>query len=139
MLPQMIDTPLVISPEKARATRWRARTVEEYELSLLDRRARLRTDLTTRLLGLTGKPLLLESVYVKSDGRFAVAGVDGETFRLYSEDALVLLRPCAYCGTGSFESPRITDRVDLGYALSAWHPLHEECEDYDASAILAGW
>jgi hypothetical protein len=137
MLTQMIDAPVIVTPEKAK--RWKARTVEEYERSLPDRRARLQTDLAARLLGLTGKPLSLESVYVEAEGRFAVAGVDGETFRLYSQGALVLSRPCAYCGTGSFESPRIDDQVDLGYALSAWHPLHEDCADYDASEILADW
>ena len=137
MLTQMIDAPMIVTPEKAK--RWKARTVEEYERSRPDRRARLQTDLAARLLSSTGRSISLESVYVVTDGRFAVAGVDGETFRLYSQGDLVLSRPCAYCGTGSFESPRIDDQVDLGYALSAWHPLHEDCADYDASEILADW
>jgi hypothetical protein len=136
---QMIDAPLVTTPWEARAKRWKTRAVEEYERSLPDRLARLRTDFAARLLGSTGRSLSLENVYVEADGRFAVAGVDGETFRLNRQGGLVLVRACAYCGTGSFESPEITDRVNLGYALSAWHPLHEDCKDYDASETLADW
>jgi hypothetical protein len=136
---QMIDAAVVTTQEEAQGTRWKSRVVEEYERSLPDRRARLRTELATQLLGLTGRPFSLENVYVESDGRFAVAGVDGESFRLFSQGGLVLVRPCAYCGTGGFESPRITDRLDLGHMLSAWHPLHDDCEDYDASEALADW
>jgi len=136
---EMIEAAVVTTPGEARDTRWKTLAVEEYERSLPDKRARLRTDLAARLLGLTGRPISLERVYVDSGGRLAVAGVDGETFRLHRQDGLVLVRPCAYCGTGSFDSPRITDRLDLGYALLAWHPLHEDCEDYDASETLADW
>lgn len=134
---QMIDPAEVVLPEDAQATEWQTSAVEEYEVALPDRRARLQTDLAARLLVLTGRSLRSENIYVDSDGRLAVAGVDGETFRLHRQDGLVLVRPCAYCGTGTFESPRIIDRVDLGYALLAWHPLHEDCEDYDASETLA--
>lgn len=130
---QMIDTALVQAPG------WQARAVEEYERSLPDRLARLRTDLAPRLLGLTGRLFPPEDAYVDADGGLAVAGADGETFRLYRQGGLVLVRPCAYCGTGYFESPEIVDPADLGYALSAWRPLHEDCEDYDASEALADW
>ena len=74
-----------------------------------------------------------------ADGWLAVVNADGETFRLYRQGGLVLVRPCAYCGTGRFESLEIADPVVLGYALSAWCPLHEGCEDYDASETLADW
>jgi hypothetical protein len=50
----------------------------------------------------------------------------------------VLVRHCEYCGTGRFESPEIENLADLGYALSAWHPLHEDCEDHTAED-LAVW
>ena len=39
---------------------------------------------------------------------------------------------CVYCGTGHFESSKISSLSDLGYALSAWRPLHEDCEDYSS-------
>ena len=136
---QMIDAAVVTTPRGAQATGWQTRAVEEYEQSFPDKRTQLRKDLAAHRLGLTGRPLPQENVYVDADGSLAVAGVDGETFRLYRQDGLVLVRPCAYCGTGRFESPRIDDQVDLGYALSCWHPLHEDCEDYDASETLADW
>jgi hypothetical protein len=101
--------------------------------------AQLRTDLATRALGLAGRPLPLEGIYGDTDGWLAVVGVAGETYRLYHQGGLVLVRPCAYCVTSSFESPEISDRVDLGYALSAWRPLHDASEDYDASETLAHW
>jgi len=59
----------------------------------------------------------------------AVAGVDDVTFRLH-HSGLVLVRTCAHCGTGHFESPKSGNFSDLGYALSAWGPLHEDCECY---------
>ena len=74
---QMIDATVVTTPAEAQDARWKTRAVEEYEGSLPDRRTRLRTDLATRLLGLTGRPLSLEDVYVDSDGSLAVAGEEG--------------------------------------------------------------
>jgi len=88
----------------------------------------LRTDLAVRILALSGRRVSPQEVYAY--GHLAVAGVDGATFRLYHGGALVLLRACAYCATGHFESPQIAELSDLGYALSAWRPLHEDCEDY---------
>jgi hypothetical protein len=70
-----------------------------------------------------------------SDGHLAVAGVDGATFRLYHGGELVLERACAYCATGHFESPYVKDSVDLGYALCAWRPLQEDCEDYSSEDL----
>jgi len=40
------------------------------------------------------------------------------------------VRECAYCATDHFESPPIGNLSDLGYVLSAWEPLHEDCEEY---------
>ena len=45
---------------------------------------------------------------------------------------LVLVRACSYCATGRFESRQICNLSDLGYALSAWQPLHDDCEDYSS-------
>jgi len=130
---QMISTMVVTAPAEAQTPRWQARTVGQYERSVPTRRAGLRTDLAARLLASTGRLLPLEKLY--AERWLAVASVGGETFRLYRHGDLV--RPCVYCGTDRFESPEITDPADLGYALSAWCPLHEDCETYDALETLA--
>src|SRR5215207_1494688 len=111
---------------------WQAAAVGEYERSLPTRHADLRTQFAARILALTGRQISSEEIY--TDGRLAVAGVDGVTFRLRHSD-LVLVRTCTYCGTGHFESPEIKDLADLGYALSAWLPLHEDCEDYSSEDL----
>ena len=100
------------------------------------RRPDLRWDLAARVLALTGRRISSEDVY--ADDRYAVVGVDGATFRLYRHGSLVLVRHCDYCGIGHFESPEIKDLADLGYALSAWLPLHEDCENH-AAEDLADW
>jgi hypothetical protein len=139
MQTQMVDAAGSTTRREVRATGWQGRAVEEHERFLLEKRSRLRTALAARLLGLTGIAIALEDLYVDAFGHFAGARVNGERFRLYHRGDLALVRPCSYCGTGNFESPRIIDRVDLGYALLAWHPLHQDCEDYDASMSLTDW
>jgi hypothetical protein len=106
---------------------WQAAAVGEYERTLPTRHADLRTQCAARILALTGRQISPVNIY--TDGRLAVAGVDGATFRLY-HSYLVLVRSSTYCGTGHFESPEIKDLADFGHALSTWHPLHEDCEDY---------
>jgi len=127
---------MVFTPEAVRDVGWQARAVEQYDRSLPARRRDLRWDLAARVLALTGRRISPEDVY--ADDSMAVAGVDGATFRLHLHDGLVLVRHCDYCGTDSFESPEIKDPADLGYALSAWHPLHEDCEEYSSEG-LADW
>jgi hypothetical protein len=90
-------------------------------------------DLSARILALTGRQISSQEIY--TDGHLAVAGVDGATFRLYHGGDLVLVRACAYCASGHFESPQIAARSDLGYALSAWRPLHEDCDDYSSDEL----
>ena len=111
---------------------WRAAAVGEYEQSLPSRHADLRTQLVARILTLTGRQISPEEIY--ADGSLAVAGVDDVTFRLHHQ-SLILVRTCTYCSTGQFESPKISSLSDLGYALSAWSPLHEDCEDYSAEDL----
>jgi hypothetical protein len=86
-----------------------------------------RTELAAHILALTGRQVFPEEVY--ATGRQAVAGVDGVMFRLDERD-LVVARTFTYCGSGRFESPKISSVSDLGYALSAWRPLHEGCKYY---------
>ncbi|HEX6711589.1 MAG TPA: hypothetical protein VF068_14765 [Rubrobacter sp.] len=113
--------------ERVQPFSWQAAAVGEYEISLPARHDEMRTDLSARILALTGRQISPREIY--TDGSLAVAGVDGVTFRLHHH-SLLLVRTCTYCGTGHFESPEISNLSDLGYALSAWRALHEDCEDY---------
>ena len=124
--------------EAPRATGWREQAVEEYGRSLPDGSADLRAQLAARLLILTGRRIPPEDIYTEANGRLAATSVDHMMFRLYGR-RLVLARSCAYCGIGRFESPEIRDLADLGYALSFWRPLHEDCEDHDSEEDLAHW
>ena len=119
--------------EAAQPLGWRAAAIGEYEQSLPIRHAKLRTDLSTRIVALTGQWIPPEDIY--TDGHLAVAGVDGATFRLYDGGDLVLVRTCDYCATSHFESPGVGNLSDLGYAISAWRPLHEDCEDYTSEDL----
>jgi hypothetical protein len=116
--------------EVAQPLNWQAAALGEYERSWPITHADLRTDLAARILRLTGRRISRQEIY--TDGHLAVAGVDGATFRLYYGGDLVLVRACTYCGTGHFESPQIGNLSDLGYALSAWRPLHDDCEEYSS-------
>jgi hypothetical protein len=137
---QTIEAAAIATRGRVGTASWQRDAVEKHERFLPDTRSRPRTDLAAQLLGLTATPVALEKVHdLDVDGRFASARVDGEAFRLYRGGDLVLARPCSYCETGRFQSPRIIDDVELGYALAAWHPLHEGCECYDVSEILAAW
>jgi hypothetical protein len=107
---------------------WQDVAVREYERSWPISHADLRMDLSARITALTGRRISPEDVY--AEGHLAVASTDGATFRLYRSGDLVMVRTCAYCSTGHFESSQIDDLSDLGYALSAWRPLHEDCEEY---------
>ena len=124
--------------EAPRATGWREQAVEEYGQPLPGRSADLRTQPAARLLILTGRRISPEGIYTDTNGRLAATSVDHMVFRLYGR-RLVLARSCAYCGIGRFESPEIADLADLGYALSSWRPLHEDCEDHDSEEDLAHW
>jgi hypothetical protein len=104
---------------------WQAVAIGAYERSWPDRLADLRTALSARILELTGRHIPPEEVY--TDGHLAVAGADDITFQLHTGTGLTLVRACTYCGTGRFESPQISGFSDLGFALSAWMPLHEDC------------
>lgn len=127
MQDQINGTAVLATVEEVQPFNWQDAAVGEYETSLPTRHAGLRTDLSARILALTGRHISPREIY--TDGNLAVAGVDGVTFRLHHQ-SLVLVRTCTYCGTGHFEGPEIGSLSDLGYALSAWRPLHEDCEDF---------
>ena len=128
---EQINGPTTLATlEATRPLGWQAASIGVYERSWPTRRVDLRMDLSARILALTGRRISPSEIY--TDGHLAVAGVDDATFRLYNSGDLVLVRTCAYCATGHFESPRITDLADLGYALCVWRPLHEDREDYSS-------
>jgi hypothetical protein len=132
MQDQMNGTAGLATLEGGQPLSWQAAAVGEYEQSLPVRLVDLRTQLAARILALTGRQISSEEIY--ADGCLAVAGVNGVMFRLHRH-SLILVRSCTYCGTGNFESPEIGSFADLGYALSAWRPLHEDCEDYSAEDL----
>ena len=126
MQEQINGTAGLVTFEPARPPVWQATAIGEYKRSWPIRHTELRAQLGARIMALTGRRISSGEIY--TDGQLAVVGVDGETFRLYRYGGLVLVRECAYCGTGHFESPQISSLSDLGCALSAWQPLHEDCE-----------
>jgi hypothetical protein len=109
---------------------WRVKAVEVYadtaDMALL----RLGRQLAERLLALTGCAALEEMIAVDTAGRSASAVMDGALF-LFRRDELVIMRPCAYCGTGRFVSEPLERQADLGYALAVWAPYHRDCEPVD--------
>jgi hypothetical protein len=123
----------LVTLEAVQPLDWQAEAAQEYERSWPIRLSDLRTNLSARVLALTGLRISTQEIY--TDWHLAVAGVDGASFRLYHGGDLVLVRACAYCATGHFESPEIISLSDLGYALSAWRPLHEDCEDYSSEEV----
>src|SRR5215212_388671 len=121
--------------EAAQPLGWQAAVVGEYERSWPLRHADLRTDLSVRILALIGRPISPQEEH--TDGHLAVAGVDGATLSLYHGGDHALVRACAYCATGHFESPQVNSPSDLGPALSAWRPLHEDGEGYSPEEFQA--
>ncbi|GAB4441274.1 MAG: hypothetical protein OHK0015_38400 [Chloroflexi bacterium OHK40] len=95
-----------------------------------DDEAALRRELIRRVRSLTGVVPAAEAVWVDGARHAAGVALDGVRFRL-ERGELVLLRPCAHCGTGLLASPPLRSPEDLGYALLAWQPLHGDCQPDD--------
>ena len=95
----------------------------------------MRAELASRVRALTGIPVAPDSVYADGDVGVANITVDGTTFRL-AQGTLVILRPCAYCGTSHFVSPPVASIADLGRALDGWQPLHDDCRPEDPTDWL---
>lgn len=90
----------------------------------------MRQRLAQEVLALTGHVIGEQVIAVDIGARRASVVIDGVIFLLRGE-SLRIVRPCAWCGTGRFESDPITSRSDLGYALAIWQPFHPECEPAD--------
>jgi hypothetical protein len=89
---------------------WQDVAVGQYERSWLVRHAELRMDLRSDH-GVDRAANFLRG-YLRErapGGRQR----DDATFRLYMSGDLVLVRTCAYCATGHFESPQIDEFPDF--------------------------
>jgi hypothetical protein len=109
---------------------WQAAAVAAYALEAGAGGTHLRAELAMRVHALTGCAIPADTIMVNCDARQATAVVDGVVFRLRGHD-LILLRPCAYCGTGCFESLSLCSRADLGHALAGRRPYHAGCKPAD--------
>jgi hypothetical protein len=109
---------------------WQTKAIEHYRRAMVEEEDSLRAELEGRVASLTGRHVTPSLVVVDRDARIAFLTLDGVRFRLQRHH-LVLLRPCAYCGTGEFASEPLITRCDLGHALGAWQPLHHDCEIED--------
>ncbi|MFN8513859.1 MAG: hypothetical protein U0232_16760 [Thermomicrobiales bacterium] len=122
-------------PRVGRGASWREEAIGAYRQTERERALALRADLAARVRALTGVPVGADSVSLSRETGEATVTVDGAVFRL-AHGVLRLVRPCAHCGTGQFLSGAIEDRADLGGALGAWMPLHEECQPEEAIGSL---
>ena len=109
---------------------WRTKSVAAYVNTVDVARRQLERRLTERLRLLTGCGPSQEGLVVDMAGRSASAAMDGVLFLLRG-DELVIVRPCAHCGTGRFVSESLEYVTDLGYALAVWEPFHRDCMPVD--------
>ena len=118
------------SPAAEVVSPWREEAIIAFRRGERTLALALRTDLAARIRAVTGIPVAPDSVYADGQSGIATVTVDGAIFRL-AQGELVLLRPCAHCGTGQFASPAIGSVADLGRALDGWQPFHVDCEPED--------
>jgi hypothetical protein len=114
---------------------WQVRAVAAYQQAHGRASAALLVALAASVSQLVGRTIAPEAVFVDHDAGIATVVVDGATFRSHG-GAAVLLRTCAECGIGYFESAPLTTPADLGYALSAWQPLCQDCQPEDPANWL---
>jgi hypothetical protein len=129
-----LDDIRVIGSHQAKP-RWQTEAIEEYEESLQPLEVRLRRDMASRVLALTGHEVSPDAIYADPAGRVAVTTLDGVLFKLIKEN-LVVLRPCVQCGCCQFQSMPITNAAELGYALSEWEPRCPDCAPEDSDCWL---
>ncbi|NTU79503.1 MAG: hypothetical protein HGA45_08890 [Chloroflexales bacterium] len=129
---QTPDASRTPSPKPHR-TDWQARAIAAYSREQLDAAA-LRLKLTTAVHTLTSRTVETGAIFADPLGQVASARVDGVLFR-WADSQLVVIRPCAHCGLGTFTSPAVGRVADLGFALGAWQPLHDDCRPFEADAF----
>jgi hypothetical protein len=109
---------------------WRGEAIASHRRTQREGALTQGAELASQVRRLTGLRVTPDSIYVDHETGRATVAADGSIFRL-AVGTLALLRPCAYCGTGQFASPPIEDPADLGFALIAWQPLHDDCRPSD--------
>lgn len=129
-----IDTPIaeLTSPNArpALVAGWKAQAIEAYQQRRPDEERAMQAALTEQVQAFTGCSVECDAILVDLDEQFACAVVDGVLFR-WGATGLVLLRPCAFCGSGRFASPSLTRQADVGYAIAVWQPHHPNCQPED--------
>jgi hypothetical protein len=121
MRAQLMDRPVQTAPR---------RTAMDSGTRALKNEWPMRHRLARRLFALTDTIASESTIVVEPAAQWAMAVVDGVMFLLRGSD-LVVVRRCAHCGAGRFESAPITHRGDLSNALTVWQPFHCECEPTD--------
>jgi hypothetical protein len=112
---------------------WQTRAIAAYHRCQPDE-TELRLKLTSAVQMLTSRTVETDAIVIDPAGRTASVRVDGVLFR-WADNQLIVLRPCAYCGLGVFTSPPVRGAEELGFALGAWQPLHNDCQPSEADAI----
>ena len=124
-----VATDVSVIPTQPRAD-WRDQAVVTFQQHQPRAMMAMKTDLVGRLDMLIGRRIPEDSIYVDSNQQIAVVLIDKVLFR-WCRQAVVVVRPCVECGLGQFESPALLQSADVGYALSAWQPLHPHCQPED--------
>lgn len=109
---------------------WRVAAVAAYRETERDEISAMRTNLASRVRAFTGFAVAPASIHVDADTRVATVALDNVLFRL-RRGSLMLVRPCASCGQGEFESAPLQELADLGQALEAWEPRCTHCPEGD--------
>jgi hypothetical protein len=106
---------------------WKTQLITVYQQQQPSEASALQATLAQRVRALTGREMNVDAIWVDLDQRAAFVTVDGVRFR-WQQSQLVMLRPCALCGSGEFASQPLISRADVGYALSTWQPHHQQCQ-----------
>jgi hypothetical protein len=112
---------------------WQTRAITAYHHSQ-PHEAALRQQLAAAVHALTGRSIDDAAIVVDLPGRTAFARIDGIHFR-WANGELSVVRPCAHCGLGAFVSLPVQGAEELGFALSDWQPLHEDCRPFEADEV----
>lgn len=109
---------------------WQQRAQAAYQQAEADTISRIQREFARRIALLIDYEPQPQSIYVNLASGTATARVDSITFRLHGND-LTIIRPCAGCGLGQFESLVITSLEDLGGVLTMWQPRCPQCPEED--------
>lgn len=109
---------------------WQTLAIAAYHRSQPDE-AELRRKLAAAVETLTRCAIDPDAIVVDLEGRAASIHVDEVHFR-WANSQVFVLRPCAYCGLGTFTSAPVASAEALGFALDGWEPLHDDCRPFEA-------